>query len=39
MTPPEITCVVDSEKPKYEDVRIVDPAAVSAEKPYGGWSR
>ena len=33
MMPPETTCVVESEKPKYDDARIVDDAPVSAEKP------
>ena len=37
MTPPEMTCVVESEKPKYEDARIVEEAPVWAEKPCGGW--
>src|SRR5262249_29448833 len=35
MTPPDTTCVVESEKPKYEDARIVVDDAVSAEKPCG----
>ena len=34
-TPPETTWVVESEKPKYDEARIVVELAVSAEKPCG----
>src|SRR5215468_7499596 len=37
MIPPETVCVVESEKPKYDDARIVVEDAVSAEKPCGDW--
>src|SRR5215475_8458778 len=35
MMPPDTTCVVDSEKPKYDEARIVVEDAVSAENPCG----
>src|SRR5262245_40414247 len=35
MIPPDTTCVVESENPKYDEARIVVDDAVSAEKPWG----
>src|SRR5262245_5079044 len=35
MIPPETTCVVESEKPKYDDERIAVAELVSAENPCG----
>src|SRR5262245_23271056 len=35
MIPPETTCVVESENPKYDDERIAVAELVSAEKPCG----
>src|SRR5262245_46166412 len=37
MIPPDTTCVVESENPKYEDERMVALDAVSAENPCGDW--
>ena len=35
MTPPEVTCVVESGKPAWEAARITTALDVSAEKPCG----